>query len=145
MEHLFAPLRLRDVILRNRIGVSPMCMYSARDGVPTDWHLVHLGARAAGGAGIVIAEATAVEPIDRISPHDTGIWNEEQVDAWRPITAFIAEQGAVPALQIAHAGRKAGTAAPWDGGRRSRTPRAAGRRPSRPDATQKGFRSLSGR
>jgi len=117
MEHLFAPLRLRDVTLRNRIGVSPMCTYSAADGVPSDWHLVHLGARAAGGAGIVIAEATAVEPNGRISPRDTGIWNDEQVDAWRPITAFLAEQGAVPALQIAHAGRKAGTAAPWDGGK----------------------------
>ena len=116
MEHLFTPLRLRDVTLRNRIGVSPMCTYSAVDGVPTDWHLVHLGARAAGGAGIVIAEATAIEPIGRISPADCGLWNDAQVDAWRPVTRFIAEQGAVPAIQIAHAGRKAGTPAPWDGG-----------------------------
>ena len=116
MEHLFTPLRLRDVTLRNRIGVSPMCMYSAVDGVPTDWHLVHLGARAAGGAGIVIAEATAVAPEGRISPADTGLWNDAQVDDWRPIARFIEEQGSVPAVQIAHAGRKAGTAPPWDGG-----------------------------
>ncbi|MEN8151381.1 MAG: NADH:flavin oxidoreductase/NADH oxidase [Planctomycetota bacterium] len=117
MSVLFNPFRLRDVTLRNRIGVSPMCTYSAVDGRPNDWHLVHYGARATGGAGIVIAEATAIEPAGRISPHDCGLWDDGQVDAWRPISRFLSEHGAVPAVQIAHGGRKAGTAAPWDGGK----------------------------
>lgn len=113
---LFSPLTLRDVTLRNRIGVSPMCMYSAMEGHPNAWHMVHLGSRAVGGAGLVMAEATAVVPEGRISPRDTGIWADSHIDAWRPITAFIEAQGAVPALQIAHAGRKAGSAPPWEGG-----------------------------
>jgi 2,4-dienoyl-CoA reductase-like NADH-dependent reductase (Old Yellow Enzyme family) len=113
---LFTPLRLRETTLRNRIAVSPMCQYSARDGVPNEWHLVHLGSRAVGGAGLVIAEASAVRPEGRISPDDTGLWSDAQAEAWAPIARFIAEQGAVPAVQLAHAGRKASTEAPWHGG-----------------------------
>ncbi len=117
MSALFSPLTIREVTLRNRIGVSPMCMYSATDGYPNNWHLVHLGSRAVGGAGLVMAEASAVVPEGRISPQDTGIWEDGHIEAWRPITAFIEAQGAVPAIQLAHAGRKAGSAAPWDGGK----------------------------
>ena len=115
---VFAPLRLRSVVARNRLWVSPMCQYScdALDGVPHDWHLAHLGQRAAGGAGLVCAEATAVAPEGRISPQDAGIWSEAQTAAWARIAAFVAAQGAVPAIQLAHAGRKASTAAPWLGG-----------------------------
>ena len=115
--HLFSPLTQRSLTLRNRIVVSPMCQYSVPDGVPDDWHLVHLGSRAVGGAAVVIAEATAVEPRGRISPADTGIWNDAQSDAWAPIARFIAEQGSIPGIQLAHAGRKGSTAAPWDGGK----------------------------
>jgi 2,4-dienoyl-CoA reductase-like NADH-dependent reductase (Old Yellow Enzyme family) len=104
---LFSPLTLREVTLPNRIAVSPMCQYSATDGLPDDWHLVHLGSRAVGGAGLVIAEATAVEPRGRISAQDVGIWNDEQVAAWKRITTFIRDQGSVPGVQLAHAGRKA--------------------------------------
>jgi 2,4-dienoyl-CoA reductase-like NADH-dependent reductase (Old Yellow Enzyme family) len=104
---LFSPLTLRSVTLPNRIAVSPMCQYSATDGLPNDWHLVHLGSRAVGGAGLVIAEATAVEPRGRISPEDVGIWNDEQVEAWQRITKFIKEHDSVPGIQLAHAGRKA--------------------------------------
>ena len=117
MSALFQPLRLREVTLRNRIAVSPMCQYSAREGVPNEWHLVHLGARAVGGAGLVIAEASAVSPEGRISPDDTGIWSDAHAAAWAPISRFVAEQGAVPGIQLAHAGRKASTDAPWRGGR----------------------------
>ena len=116
MSHLYESLTLRGVTLRNRIGVSPMCQYSAEDGFANDWHLVHLGSRAAGGAGLIIAEATAVEARGRISPQDLGIWDDAQVEPLARITRFIKEQGAVPGIQIAHAGRKAGTARPWDGG-----------------------------
>lgn len=114
--HLFTPCVIGDVTLRNRIAVSPMCQYSAFAGLPGQWHLVHLGSRAVGGAGLVSTEATAVSPEGRISPGDTGIWNERQQQAWQPIAAFIAAQGAVPAIQLAHAGRKASTRAPWLGG-----------------------------
>ena len=117
MPKLFEPLRLRGVTFRNRIFVSPMCMYSAEDGVPNDWHFVHLGSRAVGGAALVIAEATGVSAEGRISPGDTGIWNGAQVDAFRRITRFVSAQGAVPAIQLAHAGRKASTHVPWKGGR----------------------------
>jgi 2,4-dienoyl-CoA reductase-like NADH-dependent reductase (Old Yellow Enzyme family) len=117
MSALFTPLRLREVTLRNRIAVSPMCQYSARDGFPTQWHLVHLGSRAVGGAGLVIAEASAVSAEGRISPEDTGIWTDAHAEAWAPIARFVAEQGACPAIQLAHAGRKAATEAPWRGGR----------------------------
>lgn len=92
-----------------------MCMYSSENGLPNDWHMVHLGSRAVGGAGLIIAEATAVAPNGRISPNDAGIWNDQQAEAWAPIVAFIKDQGAVPAVQLAHAGRKAGTAPPWTG------------------------------
>lgn len=111
---LFEPLTLRGTTLRNRIAVSPMCQYSAVDGVPNDWHLVHLGARATGGAGLVLSEATAVSPEGRISPEDTGIWNDEQAVAWKRIAGFVRSQGAVPGIQLAHAGRKASTWAPFD-------------------------------
>ena len=116
MSHLFEPIKIRSTEIRNRAWVSPMCQYSAVDGSPTDWHLVHLGQYATGGAGLVFAEATAVVPEGRISPGDTGIWNDEQVAAWQRITRFLREQGATPAVQLAHAGRKASTSAPWDGG-----------------------------
>ena len=113
---LFEPYTQRGQTLRNRIVVSPMCEYSAQDGVPNHWHIVHLGSRAVGGAGAVISEATAVSPEGRISAQDTGIWNDAQVEAWRPIAAFIAEHGAVPGVQLAHAGRKASVWRPWEGG-----------------------------
>jgi 2,4-dienoyl-CoA reductase-like NADH-dependent reductase (Old Yellow Enzyme family) len=115
MSHLFSELSLKDVRLKNRIAVSPMCQYSAVDGLPGDWHLVHLGARAIGGAGLIVAEATAVSPEGRITPGCTGLWNDAQADAWRPITRFIEAQGAVPGIQIAHAGRKASASRPWQG------------------------------
>lgn len=116
MSHLFDPFTLRGVTLRNRIGVSPMCQYSAQDGLANDWHLVHLGSRASGGAALVIAEATAVEARGRISPQDLGLWNDDQIAMLARITAFIKSQGATPAVQLAHAGRKASTAQPWAGG-----------------------------
>ena len=115
--NLFEPLKLRGLSLRNRVAVSPMCMYSCADGRVNDWHLVHLGSRAVGGAGLVLAEATAVSPEGRISPADAGLYREEHVAAWAPVTAFIRAQGAVAGVQLAHAGRKASTAAPWQGGR----------------------------
>jgi 2,4-dienoyl-CoA reductase-like NADH-dependent reductase (Old Yellow Enzyme family) len=114
--HLFSPLALRSVTLRNRIAVSPMCMYSAAEGRANDWHLVHLGARAAGGAGLVVFEATAVQADGRISPADLGLWEDGQIEPLSRIVRFVHEQGAVAALQLAHAGRKASTAPPWDGG-----------------------------
>jgi len=115
---LFSPLTLRQLTFKNRIFVSPMCQYSATDGVPDNWHLVHLGSRAVGGAALVMAEATAIKDIGRISPGDLGIWNDEQVEAFKPITKFILEQGAVPAIQLAHAGRKASTMIPWHGNKK---------------------------
>jgi 2,4-dienoyl-CoA reductase-like NADH-dependent reductase (Old Yellow Enzyme family) len=115
-SHLFSPLPLRGVTLRNRIAVSPMCQYSCRNGVATDWHLVHLGSRAVGGAALVIAEATAVEARGRISPEDLGLWNDEQAAALARMARFVRDQGAAPGLQLAHAGRKASTRRPWDGG-----------------------------
>lgn len=117
MSQLFTPFRLRGLEFRNRVVVSPMCEYSSPQGMPTDWHLVHLGSRAVGGAGLVLTEATAVSPEGRISPDDAGIWSDEQAAAWAPIARFIREQGAAPGMQLAHAGRKASTAAPWLGGR----------------------------
>ncbi len=116
MSHLFQPFTVKSITLRNRIGVSPMCMYSSDDGVANDWHLVHLGARAAGGAGLVIAEATAVTPEGRITPGDAGIWSEKHVEPIARINRFIKTQGAVPGIQLAHAGRKASASRPWDGG-----------------------------
>jgi len=116
MSVLFTPLQLRDVTFRNRIFVSPMCQYSSRDGLPTDWHLVHLGSRAVGGAGLVMLEATSVNPEGRISPADSGLWSDHHAQELRRITTFVKEQGAVPGVQLAHAGRKASTAEPWRGG-----------------------------
>ena len=116
MKKLFTPLALRSVTFRNRIFVSPMCQYSSCDGLPTEWHMVHLGSRAVGGAGLVMVEATAVSPVGRISPDDSGIWSDSHADAFSPIARFIAEQGAVAGIQLAHAGRKASTDAPWRGG-----------------------------
>ena len=114
---LFDPLVLRGVTLRNRVGVSPMCQYSSVDGLADDWHLVHLGSRAVGGAGLVMTEATAVEARGRISPEDLGLWSDHQIPPLRRITTFLQARGAVAGIQLAHAGRKASTARPWDGGK----------------------------
>ncbi|WP_435147040.1 NADH:flavin oxidoreductase/NADH oxidase [Halobaculum sp. P14] len=116
VESLFSPLTLRGTEIPNRVFVSPMCQYSATDGMPNDWHLVHLGSRAVGGAGLVLSEATAVSPEGRITPNDVGIWTDEQRDAWSRVTEFVRSQGSVPGIQLAHAGRKASTAQPWEGG-----------------------------
>lgn len=113
--NLFDPLTQRSLTLRNRLVISPMCQYSATDGLPDDWHLVHLGSRAVGGAAAVIAEATAVSAQGRISPGDTGLWNDAQQEAWRPIAGFIKAHGAVAGVQLAHAGRKASARRPWEG------------------------------
>jgi len=118
MASIFDDYTLRGVTLRNRIGVSPMCEYSSEDGMPNDWHLVHLGSRAAGGAGLVLTEATAVEPRGRISPQDAGIWSNAHAEAWARVTRFITSQGAVAGVQLAHAGRKASTYRPWEEERR---------------------------
>jgi 2,4-dienoyl-CoA reductase-like NADH-dependent reductase (Old Yellow Enzyme family) len=112
---LFAPITIRGVTLRNRIGVSPMCQYSSVDGAATNWHLVHLGSRAVGGAGLVMTEATAVTANGRISPGDLGIYSDAHCGMLEEITTFVRGQGAVPAIQLAHAGRKASTTRPWEG------------------------------
>jgi len=117
MSNLFSSITLRGLTLRNRVFVSPMCQYSCVDGVVNNWHLVHLGSRAVGGASLVISEAASVSPEGRISPADAGIWNDAQVAAWQPITRFIADAGSVPGIQLAHAGRKAACAPPWQGGK----------------------------
>ncbi len=116
MSKLFEKYKIRGIRFRNRIWVSPMCQYSSVDGMPTDWHLVHLGSRAVGGAGLVIMEATAVSPEGRISPSDAGIWSDAHTEAYKKITKFIKENGAIAGIQIAHAGRKASTNEPWNGG-----------------------------
>ena len=116
MSQLFTPFTIKDITFRNRIGVSPMCQYSSTDGVANDWHMVHLGSRAVGGAGLVIAEATAVRADGRITPGCAGLWNDTQVEALVPINQFITGMGSVPGVQIGHAGRKASAARPWDGG-----------------------------
>ena len=115
MSQLFTPITLRDVTVRNRVWVSPMCQYSSVDGLPNDWHLVHLGQFASGGAGLVITEAAAVVPEGRISPADAGIWNDAQRDAWARIVTFLHGQGASAGIQLAHAGRKASAQPPWVG------------------------------
>jgi len=115
MSRLFTPLTLRSTTFENRVWVAPMCQYSSVEGRPNDWHLVHLGALARGGAGLVMTEATAVTPEGRISPADAGIWTDDQAADYRRITDFIRSQGAVPGIQLAHAGRKASTQRPWDG------------------------------
>lgn len=114
---LFSPFKLGNISLRNRIAISPMCMYSAKDGIPDDWHLVHLGSRAIGGAGLIFTEATAVSPEGRITRGCTGLWNEQQQSAWSRIVDFLHSQGTVSGIQLAHAGRKASTDLPWLGGR----------------------------
>jgi len=117
LGHLFTPLTpltIRRITLRNRIAASPMCQYSATDGFPNDWHHVHLGSRAVGGAGLVLTEATAVEPRGRISPQDLGIWSDEHIEPFARIVRFIHAQGAVAGIQLAHAGRKASTRRPWE-------------------------------
>jgi 2,4-dienoyl-CoA reductase-like NADH-dependent reductase (Old Yellow Enzyme family) len=115
MPGLFSPLKLKGVTLRNRIVVSPMCQYSSVDGFATDWHLVHLGSRAVGGAGLIFSEATAISPEGRISPDDLGIWKDEHIEKLKQITSFLKAQGAVSGIQLAHAGRKASAYAPWKG------------------------------
>ena len=113
LAKLFEVLKIRDLIIRNRIFMSPMCQYSAIDGLPNDWHFVHYGSHAIGGAGLIIIEATSVNPEGRISSQDLGIWNEEQMLAFKKINTFIKSQGSATGLQIAHAGRKASSRAPW--------------------------------
>src|ERR1700712_4865410 len=117
MPTLFDPITIRDIELRNRIAVSPMCEYSSTDGFANDWHLVHLGSRAVGGAGLIITEATAVSPEGRISPSDLGIWKDEHIDILERINTFIHQHGSVAGVQLAHAGRKASHAEPWNGGK----------------------------
>ena len=114
---LFTPLRIRNIEFKNRIVVSPMCQYSAKEGHPQTWHLVHLGSRAIGGAAAVIAEASAVEERGRISLGDTGIYDDAHIASWKPIAEFIRASSAVPGIQLAHAGRKGSTARPWEGGK----------------------------
>ncbi len=116
MAHLFEPFTLKSIRLRNRIGVSPMCTYSASDGLANDWHLVHLGARASGGAALLLYEATAVLPEGRITSSDVGLWDDRQVEPLARINRFVKTQGAVPGMQLAHAGRKASAQRPWEGG-----------------------------
>jgi 2,4-dienoyl-CoA reductase-like NADH-dependent reductase (Old Yellow Enzyme family) len=116
MSHLFEPFTLRGVTLRNRVGISPMCQYSAQDGFANDWHKIHLGARATGGAGLIITEAAAVEPRGRITPHCLGIWSDAHADALAETVAFCKAHGATMGIQLAHAGRKASSKRPWDGG-----------------------------
>lgn len=117
MAHLFEPLKMRSIELAHRIVVSPMCQYSSEDGFANDWHFVHLGSRAVGRAAAVLTEATAVTPDGRISPQDLGIWKDEHVEPLRRIFSFITEHGSVPGMQLAHAGRKASTNQPWNGGK----------------------------
>jgi 2,4-dienoyl-CoA reductase-like NADH-dependent reductase (Old Yellow Enzyme family) len=115
MTGLFDEFRLKDIVLRNRIAVSPMCQYSSDNGFPNDWHFVHLGSRAVGGAGLVVVEATAVSPEGRISPADSGIWLDDHVQPFARISHFLKQYGAVPGIQLAHAGRKASANKPWEG------------------------------
>jgi 2,4-dienoyl-CoA reductase-like NADH-dependent reductase (Old Yellow Enzyme family) len=116
MPHLFDPLTIRSVEFKNRVFVSPMCEYSSEDGFANDWHLVHLGSRAVGGASLVLTEANAVTADGRISPQDLGIWKDDHIEYLSRITRFIKQQGSIPGTQLAHAGRKASTARPWEGG-----------------------------
>jgi 2,4-dienoyl-CoA reductase-like NADH-dependent reductase (Old Yellow Enzyme family) len=117
MSALFSPITIRSIQLKNRIVVSPMCQYSSENGFANDWHLVHLGSRAVGGAGLIFTEATAVSPEGRISPHDLGIWKDDHIAGLKRITQFINQQGSIAGIQLAHAGRKASHHRPWDGGK----------------------------
>jgi 2,4-dienoyl-CoA reductase-like NADH-dependent reductase (Old Yellow Enzyme family) len=123
---LLSPLKIRGITLRNRIVMSPMCQYSSDDGLANDWHLVHLGSRAAGGVGLVIVEATAVTADGRITPKDMGIWGEQHIEPLARIARFVHSQGAIAGIQLAHAGRKASCEVPWLGGARLKTPEAGG-------------------
>ena len=137
---LLTPLTLRGVTFRNRIVVSPMCQYSSEEGMANDWHLVHLGSRAVGGAALVMVEATAVTRDGRISPGDMGIWSDAHVEPLARIARFVESQGAVAGIQLAHAGRKASTMPPWEGGGPLMTPEEGGwtgRRPQ-PDPVPRG-------
>jgi len=116
-SRLFSPIKFRELLLRNRIAVPPMCQYSAVDGFATDWHLVHYGSRAVGGAALIIQEATAVSPEGRITPADLGLYADGQIEKLKQITTFVRQQGCVAAVQLAHAGRKASCAVPWEGGK----------------------------
>jgi len=133
VSSLFEPLTIRGVTLRNRIVTSPMCEYSSDDGFASDWHLVHLGSRAVGGAALIITEAAAISAAGRISPSDLGIYRDEHVAKLEQITTFISAQGAVAGIQLAHAGRKASVAVPWDGGTRI-APQDGGWEPLAPSA-----------
>lgn len=117
MSKLFTPLTIKSITFKNRIAVSPMCQYSSTGGFANDWHLVHLGSRAVGGAALIIQEATAVSPEGRISPDDIGLWKDEHIDKLTQITNFIHTNGAIAGVQLAHAGRKASTGSPWKGNR----------------------------
>lgn len=117
MSKLFSPLRIKDIIFKNRLVVSPMCQYTSNDGFASDFHLVHLGSRAMGGFGLIIQEATAVSPEGRITPGDMGIWKDKHIDKLKEITKFIHEHGSIAGMQLAHAGRKASCAIPWEGGK----------------------------
>jgi len=117
MSNLFSPLTIKNITLKNRIVMSPMCQYSARDGFTNDWHLVHLGSRAAGGTGLIIAEATAVSPEGRITPGDIGLWNDKQIEGLSRIVNFVHLQGSIAGIQLAHAGRKASCQVPHEGGK----------------------------
>lgn len=117
-SQLFSPLQIKSITLKNRITISPMCQYSAVDGFANDWHLVHLGSRASGGAGLIIQEATAVSPEARISPADLGLWSDEHIQKLKTITKFIISQGSVAGIQLAHAGRKASVSSPWYGNKK---------------------------
>src|SRR3954454_2710858 len=117
MALLFEPITIRSIELKNRIVVSPMCEHSSIDGFANDWHLVHLGSRAVGGAALVITEATAVSPEGRISPDDLGIWKDEHIEGLKRIVSFIDSHGSMAGIQLGHAGRKASHASPWKGGK----------------------------
>lgn len=115
---VFSPLQIKSITLKNRIAISPMCQYSATDGLANDWHLVHLGSRASGGAGLIIQEATSISPEGRISLGDLGLWKDEQIEKMQQINRFIIGQNSVPGIQLAHAGRKASMATPWEGSKK---------------------------
>ena len=115
---LFSPLTIKNITLKNRIVISPMCQYSSVDGFANDWHLVHLGSRASGGAALIIQEATAVSPEARISPADLGIWKDEHIEKLKTINEFIVSQNSIPGIQLAHAGRKASVSTPWLGNKK---------------------------
>src|SRR4051794_33950749 len=131
MPHLFDAIAFRELTLANRIVVSPMCQYSSTDGFPNDWHMVHLGSRAVGGAGLVFTEAAAITPEGRISPDDLGIWNDVHVGAFHRVVRFIKGEGSAAGIQLAHAGRKASTHRPW-GGQGAVSPEDGGWQPIAP-------------